>query len=192
MRSICIRGLTRGRADLRNEDERRALLRFSNREVIVALGFAGCVNVAMVLMAASAFNNGHSQVAEIETAYHTLVPLLGAGAAGVFLVALMASGISSSAVGTMAGQMIMQGFVGFHIPIWIRRAVTMAPAFAVVAMGYDATTSLVISQVVLSVILPVPMIALLLLSRRKDVMGDYATSGRSSPLPGLRRRSCSC
>jgi manganese transport protein len=171
-------GLTRGRANLRNENERRALLRFSNREVMVALGFAGCVNIAMVLMAAAAFNNGHSQVAEIETAYHTLVPLLGAGAAGVFLVALMASGISASSVGTMAGQMIMQGFVGFHIPIWVRRAVTMAPAFIVVAMGYNATTSLIISQVVLSVILPVPMISLLLLSRRKSVMGEYATSGR--------------
>ncbi|WP_020176539.1 Nramp family divalent metal transporter [Methyloferula stellata] len=177
-------GLTRGRANLRNETERRALLRFSNREVMVALGFAGCVNVAMVLMAAAAFNNGHSQVAEIETAYHTLVPLLGAGAAGVFLVALMASGISASSVGTMAGQMIMQGFVGFHIPIWVRRAVTMAPAFAVVAMGYNATTSLIISQVVLSVILPVPMISLLLLSRRKSVMGDYATSGRVFVLAG--------
>jgi manganese transport protein len=171
-------GLTRGRAVIRSEKERRVLLRFSNREVVVALGFAGCVNIAMVLMAASAFNAGHSEVAEIQTAYHTLAPLLGVGAASVFLVALMASGISSSAVGTMAGQMIMQGFVGFHIPLWIRRAVTMLPSFAVVAMGYDATTSLVISQVVLSVILPVPMIALLLLSRRKTVMGDYTVSDR--------------
>jgi manganese transport protein len=87
----------------------------------------------------------------------------------------MASGISSSAVGTMAGQMIMQGFVGFRIPLWVRRAVTMLPAFAVIAMGYNATTSLVISQVVLSVILPVPMIALLVLSRRKSIAGEYAT-----------------
>jgi len=169
-------GLTRGRAIIRNENERRALLRFSNREVVAALGFAGCVNIAMVLMAASAFSAGHSNVAEIETAYHTLIPLLGAGAGSVFLIALMASGISSSAVGTMAGQMIMQGFVGFYIPLWIRRAVTMLPSFAVVAMGYNATTSLIMSQVVLSVILPVPMIALLLLSRRKPVMGEYATS----------------
>jgi manganese transport protein len=168
-------GLTHGRVKVRNEKERRLLLRFSNREVMVALGFAGCVNIAMVLMAASAFNAGHKEVAEIETAYHTLAPLLGAGAASIFLVALMASGISSSAVGTMAGQMIMQGFVGFRISLWVRRAVTMLPAFAVIAMGYNATTSLIISQVVLSVILPVPMIALLVLSRRKSVTGDYAT-----------------
>jgi manganese transport protein len=168
-------GLTHGRATIRNERERRLLLRFSNREVVVALGFAGCVNIAMVLMAASAFNAGHKEVAEIETAYHTLAPLLGAGAASIFLVALMASGISSSAVGTMAGQMIMQGFVGFRIPLWVRRVVTTLPAFAVIAMGYNATTSLIVSQVVLSVILPVPMIALLVLSRRKSIAGVYAT-----------------
>ncbi len=168
-------GLTRGRVLIKNETERRTLLRFSNREVVAALGFAGLVNVAMVLMAASVFSAGHPEVAEIETAYHTLVPLLGAGAASVFLVALMASGISSSAVGTLAGQMIMQGFVGFYIPIWIRRAVTMLPAFVVVALGFNATTSLIISQVVLSVILPVPMIALLHLSRRESVMGNYKT-----------------
>jgi manganese transport protein len=169
-------GLTHQRVSIRNEAERLLLLRFSNREVVIALGFAGCVNVAMVVMAASAFNAGHKDVAEIETAYQTLVPLLGAGAASIFLIALMASGISSSAVGTMAGQMIMQGFVGFKIPVWVRRAVTMLPAFGVIALGYNATTSLIISQVVLSVILPVPMIALLVLSRRRSVMGDYRAS----------------
>ena len=95
----------------------RSLVRFSNREVVVALALAGLVNMAMVMMAAAAFHAGHSEVGEIETAYYTLVPLLGIGAAGVFLLALMASGISSSAVGTMAGQVIMQGFVGFHIPV---------------------------------------------------------------------------
>src|ERR1700680_4206975 len=97
------------------------------------------VNMAMVIMASSAFHTGHSDVAEIETAYHTLTPLLGIGAAGVFLLSLIASGVSSSTVGTMAGQMIMQGFVGFKIPIWVRRLVTMTPAFVVVALGADAT-----------------------------------------------------
>ena len=113
-------------------DERRQVLRFSNREVLLALVVAGLVNMAMVMMASSAFHAGHSDVAEIETAYYTLTPLLGVGAAGVFLVSLIASGVSSSAVGTMAGQMIMQGFVGFRIPIWVRRLVTMLPAFVVV------------------------------------------------------------
>ena len=96
------------------------------------------VNLAMVMMAAAAFHLGHSAVAEIQTAYPTLTPLLGA-AAGVFLVSLIVSGISSSVVGTMAGQMIMQGFVGFRIPIWVRRLVTMLPAFVVVGMGVDET-----------------------------------------------------
>ena len=109
-------GLTQNRAPARNDDERRQLLRFSNIEVFIALAVAGLVNMAMVVMAASAFHEGHSDVAEIETAYSTLTPLLGAAAAGVFLTALLASGLSSSAVGTMAGQMIMQGFVGFRIP----------------------------------------------------------------------------
>ena len=149
--------------------------------------------MAMVMMASAAFHAGHSDVAEIETAYHTLTPLLGAGAAGVFLISLLASGISSSAVGTMAGQMIMQGFVGFRIPIWVRRLVTMLPAFVVVALGVNATNALVISQVVLSIALPLPMIALLIFTQRADIMGpfvngrwtrigsDYRRGGRAVP-----------
>jgi manganese transport protein len=91
----------------------------------------------------------------------------------VFLLSLIASGISSSTVGTMAGQLIMQGFVGFRIPIWVRRLVTMAPAFVVVGLGANATNALVISQVVLSIALPLPMIALLIFTRRRDIMGQF-------------------
>ena len=169
-------GLTQARAPGRDVAERRALLRFSNREVVIALAVAGLVNMAMVVMASAAFHAGHSDVAQIGTAYHTLTPLLGAGAAGVFLVSLMASGISSSAVGTMAGQMIMQGFVGVRIPIWVRRLVTMLPAFVVVGLGVNATEALVASQVVLSFALPIPMIALVLFTRRRDIMGVFANS----------------
>jgi len=165
--------LTQDRAPARDEAERRKLLRYSNIEVVVALTIAGLVNMAMVMMAAAAFHGGHEDVAEIETAYHTLVPLFGAAAAGVFMVSLIASGLSSSAVGTMAGQVIMQGFVGFRIPLWIRRLVTMVPAFAVVAWGVNATQALIFSQVVLSLVLPVPMVALLLLMRRPSVMGQH-------------------
>ena len=168
-------GLTQGRAPARNLPERRQLVRYSNREVVAALLAAGIVNVAMVMMAARAFHIGHSDVAEIGTAYHTLVPVFGAAAAGIFLVSLMASGISSSVVGTMAGQVIMQGFTTWRIPVWLRRAVTMAPAFVVVALGYNATRSLILSQVVLSLALPVPMVALLLLTRRRDVMGPMVS-----------------
>jgi manganese transport protein len=169
-------GLTQSRGGLRTDAGRRRLIGFSNIEVLVALSLAGLVNMAMVMMAARAFHEGHSDVAEIQTAYHTLIPLFGAAAAGVFLVALISSGLSSSAVGTMAGQVIMQGFVGFRIPVWLRRLVTMLPSFAVVAMGADATTALVYSQVVLSLALPVPMIALVVLSAKPGVMGRFVNS----------------
>ncbi|MEZ5726099.1 MAG: Nramp family divalent metal transporter [Paracoccaceae bacterium] len=167
-------GLMQSRAQPRDDQDRRKLLRFSNIEVVLALAVAGLVNMAMVMMAASAFHQGHSDVAEIETAYHTLTPLLGAAAAGIFLTSLIASGISSSVVGTMAGQMIMQGFLHIRVPIWLRRLVTMVPAFAVVALGVNATQALVISQVILSIALPVPMLALLYFSGRREVMGSFA------------------
>ncbi len=169
-------GLTQNRAPARNDDERRQLLRFSNIETIIALAVAGLVNMAMVVMASSAFHAGHSDVAEIETAYATLIPLFGAAAAGVFLTALLASGLSSSAVGTMAGQMIMQGFVGFRIPVWARRLVTMIPALIVVWLGVNSTNALVMSQVVLSLVLPAPVIALIMFTRRKDIMGAFVNS----------------
>lgn len=167
-------GLTQGRVPIRSEGERRRILRFSNIEVVLALSVAGMVNMAMVMMAASAFHAGHAEVAEIETAYHMLTPMLGAAAAGIFLVSLVASGISSSVVGTMAGQMIMQGFLHVRVPVWVRRLVTMLPAFAVVLAGVNATEALVLSQVVLSIALPVPMVALLIFAGRRDLMGDHA------------------
>jgi len=169
-------GLTQARMPVRNDAERRMVLRFSNREVIAALAVAGLVNMAMVMMASSAFHAGHPEVAQIETAYHTLTPLLGIAAAGVFLLSLIAAGISASAVGTMAGQMIMQGFVGFSIPIWLRRLITMIPAFVVVGLGVNATNALVISQVVLSLALPLPMISLLIFTGRSAVMGEFANT----------------
>jgi manganese transport protein len=169
-------GLTQSRIPVRDDADRRKVLHFSNREVVVALAVAGLINMAMVMMASGAFHAGHSDVAEIETAYHTLTPLLGSAAAGIFLVSLIASGISSSTVGTMAGQMIMQGFIGIRIPIWFRRLVTMIPAFVVVALGVNATSALVVSQVVLSLALPLPMIALLIFTGRRDIMGVFTNS----------------
>ena len=114
-----------------------------------------------------------------------LTPLLGAAAAGMFLASLIASGISSSVVGTMAGQMIMQGFLHFHVPIWVRRLVTMVPAFVVVGIGVNATQALVMSQVVLSIALPVPMIALIIFSSRKDIMGVFIVGPVLRILSGL-------
>jgi manganese transport protein len=168
--------LTKDRMPTTDVAMRRRVLRWSNREVLIALSLAGVVNMAMVCMAARVFHPGHPEVAEIETAYHTLMPLLGGAAAAVFLISLLASGFSSSVVGTLAGQGIMQDFVHIRIPLWLRRVVTMAPAFGVVAWGANATDSLVMSQVVLSLALPVPMIALLVLARRRDVMGSFANA----------------
>jgi len=168
-------GLTQDRVVIPDQAARRKVVRFSNIEVVLALAIAGMVNMAMVMMAASAFHAGHSEVAEIETAYHLLTPLLGSAAASVFLVSLIASGVSSSVVGTMAGQMIMQGFTTWRLPVWFRRLVTMIPAFVVVALGVNATSALVMSQVVLSIALPVPMVALILFAGRKDIMGEFAT-----------------
>jgi manganese transport protein len=166
-------GLTQRRLPARTEVERKKVVFFSNVEVVIALTIAGMINMAMVIMASGAFHAGHPEVAEIETAYHTLAPLLGIAAAGIFLLSLIASGISSSVVGTMAGQMIMQGFVGFHIPLWLRRAITMAPSFVVVWLGVNATQALVMSQVVLSLALPFPMAALVWFTCNKKVMGSY-------------------
>lgn len=168
-------GLTQDRAGSPDPAAKRRLLRYSNREVVIALAVAGMINMAMVIMAATAFHQGNPEVAEIETAYHMLTPLLGAAAAGAFLVSLIASGISSSVVGTMAGQMIMQGFLRRRIPVWLRRLVTMAPAFVVVAMGVNPTEALVLSQVVLSIALPVPMVALVIFTARPDLMGEHVT-----------------
>ena len=166
--------LTQNRVRTTSDGERARVLRFSNREVCIALGIAGLVNLAMVMMAAAAFNAGHPEVAEIETAYHTLTPLLGGAAAAVFLISLIASGLSSSVVGTMAGQVILQGFFRLRIPLWARRLITMAPAFVVVALGAGATKALVISQVVLSLALPIPMIALIILTSDRALMGRFA------------------
>jgi manganese transport protein len=172
-------GLTQSRTAVRNDTERRSLLRFSNREVVIALGFAGLVNLAMVIMSTTLFSKSTPGIADINVAYHTLIPAIGAGAAGVFLVALIASGIASSAVGTMAGQVIMQGFVGFSVPVWARRLITMVPAF-VVALCCNTTSAMILSQVVLSFVLPLPMIALVVLSSRKSVMGDFVTGTRTA------------
>jgi manganese transport protein len=169
-------GLTQYRYPHTSERERRQVLRFSNIEVMVALGIASLVNLAMVLMAAGAFHAGHKDVAEIQTAYLSLTPLLGAAAATLFLVSLIASGLSSSAVGTMAGQLVMQGFVGFKTPLWLRRAITMLPSFVVIYLGVNATEALVLSQVVLSIALPIPMLALIWFIANDKIMGSYRSS----------------
>lgn len=165
-------GLTQNRVVGRNDEEKLIISRFNTKEVIIAMSLAGLINLSMMFMAASAFHgSGHTGIADIPSAYKTLTPLLGPAAAAAFLISLLASGISSSAVGTMAGQVIMQGFVKFTIPLWVRRVVTMLPTVIIVAMGMNPTKTLVLSQVVLSLVLPMPIISLVYFTRRKDIMG---------------------
>jgi manganese transport protein len=165
--------LTQDRIVAKNRGDVGRIVRFSYVDVIVALTIAGLVNLAMMYMAAAVFHaTGHAAVADIATAYRTLTPLLGNLAAVVFLISLTASGISSSVVGTMAGQVIMQSFVGFSVPLWVRRVITMLPAVVVVALGLNVTQTLIVSQVILSFVLPVPVIALVLLGSHRKIMGE--------------------
>lgn len=165
--------LTQQRIVPRSEQEARRIFRWTIPDVVLAMGMAGLVNMAMLYMAAATFHaHGQSNVADLNSAYQTLTPLLGGAASLVFAISLLASGLASSTVGTMAGQVIMQGFVGFTIPIWVRRLVTMIPAVIVAAVGLNPTATLVISQVVLSFVLPLPVITLIMFTRRRDLMGS--------------------
>jgi manganese transport protein len=154
--------------------QKRRLFRFELVDIGIALGIAGLVNAAMLMVAAATFHaSGAPPAADIITeAYRTLTPLLGGAASTVFALSLLASGLSSSAVGTMAGQTIMEGFLHWRIPLWLRRGVTMAPAIAIVAAGVNPTDALVLSQVVLSFGIPFALIPLVLFTRRRDLMGD--------------------
>jgi manganese transport protein len=164
--------LTRGRIVPASEDEARRIVNFNKIDVFIAMSMAGLVNMAMLFMSAKVFHfTGHANVADINTAYATLTPLLGGASALVFGVSLIASGVSSSHVGTMAGQVVMQGFVNFRIPIWLRRIATLVPALIAIYMRLDPTRTLVMSQVVLSFTLPIPVITLIMFTRDRDLMG---------------------
>ena len=164
--------LMQSRVVAREPGKLRRLMRFEIADVTIAMGIAGLINMAMLVMAASTFfAKGLTSIGTLEDAYKTLEPLLGKAASWVFGVSLLASGLSSSSVGTMAGQVIMQGFVQRRIPAWVRRLATMAPSLVVIAIGLDPTRTLVLSQVVLSFGLPFAVIPLVLFTRRKDIMG---------------------
>ncbi|ATM77546.1 Nramp family divalent metal transporter [Serratia fonticola] len=142
-------------------------------DVAIAMTIAGFVNLAMMATAAAAFHfNGHSGITDLDQAYLTLQPLLGNAAATIFGLSLVAAGLSSTVVGTLAGQVVMQGFVRFYIPIWVRRVVTMMPSFIVIMMGMDATRILVLSQVLLSFGIALALVPLLAFTGNRELMGD--------------------
>ncbi|MEA2248413.1 MAG: manganese transport protein, partial [Solirubrobacteraceae bacterium] len=164
--------LTQNRIVPRDDRERRALLRFQRVDVTLAMGIAGLVNMSMLIIAASLFHSrGLVGVDSIEEAHEQFGLLVGGGAALAFALALLASGFASSSVGTYAGQVVMQGFIARTIPLALRRAVTMTPALIVLALGLDPSRSLVISQVVLSFGIPFALVPLVILTRRRDIMG---------------------
>lgn len=146
-------------------------------DVAIAMTIAGFVNLAMMATAAAAFHfNGHSGITDLDQAYLTLQPLLGNAAATIFGLSLVAAGLSSTVVGTLAGQVVMQGFVRFYIPIWVRRVITMMPSFIVIMLGMDATRILVLSQVLLSFGIALALVPLLAFTGNRELMGDMVNS----------------
>lgn len=178
--------LTQRRIVVRDKKRLQSLYHFEIADVVIAMGMASFVNAAMLIMAAATFHNtGHAAVGTIEEAYRTLEPLLGTSAKWIFGLSLLLAGLSSSTVGTSAGQVIMQGFMQRHIPIWVRRLVTMAPSLAVIGAGLDPTRTLIVSQVVLSFGLPFAIIPLVMFTRRADIMGDLVNRRLTTALAGM-------
>ena len=168
--------LTQDRILTHSPKQKKRLLGFTKIEILIALGLAGIINLAMLTAAAGAFyHTGIANVGDLSVAYKTLTPLFGPLAAGAFAIALLASGLSSSTVGTLAGQIVMQGFVRFTIPLWLRRLVTMLPTFLVIWAGADVTQSLVLSQVILSFGIPLALVPLLLFGANRTIMGAWTS-----------------
>jgi manganese transport protein len=178
--------LTQQRVIAVDDDERRELLHFQRFDVVIALGVAGFINLTMLVVAAALFHgSGLTNVESIEGAHAGFESLLGGGAALAFGIALLASGLSSSSVGTYAGQVVMQGFIDRRIPLFVRRAATMAPSLVVLGLGWDATDTLVISQVVLSFGIPFALVPMIILTRRADIMGALVNRGATTILAGV-------
>jgi manganese transport protein len=164
--------LTQHRIVPRSEREALTIYRYTRIDVLIAMTIAGLINVAMLVIAATVFfNSGLTNVSSLEGAHRTLEPILGGASSVLFALALTASGLSSSTVGTLSGQVVMQGFVGWRIPVFVRRLVTMAPAFVVIGLGVDPSRTLVLSQVVLSFGIPFALIPLVMFTSRRELMG---------------------
>jgi manganese transport protein len=182
--------LTQDRLVPETDEDAQTLLRYTRVDVIIAMSIAGLINVAMLVMAASTFfQKGLLDVDSLEGAHKTLQPILGGASSALFALALLASGLSSSAVGTLSGQVVMQGFIRRQIPLAVRRGVTMVPAFVVIAIGVDPSRTLVISQVVLSFGIPFALVPLVYFTARRDIMGQLVnrriTTAAASVIAGV-------
>ena len=175
--------LTQHRIVAREPKAQRRLFRFQLVDVIIAMTLAGAINAAMLIMAASTFNGaGLHEIESIEEAHRTLTPLLGSAASVIFAISLLASGLASSTVGTMAGQIVMQGFIRRSIPLWLRRAITMIPTLIIIGIGADPTDTLVMSQVVLSFGIPFALIPLVMFTSNRSLMGETLVNRRTTTM----------
>jgi manganese transport protein len=164
--------LTQRRVVGRSARDKQRILRFERVDVLIAMTIAGVINMSMLLVGAAVFHaTGQTGISELDEVYHGLGRELGSNADVIFGIALLSSGLSSSSVGTMAGQVVMQGFIRRRIPLFLRRAITMVPALLVIAIGIDASSALVVSQVVLSFGIPFALVPLVLFSRDRELMG---------------------
>jgi manganese transport protein len=177
--------LTQNRVTAHDDAERRTLLRFNRVDVSIAMGLAGIINMSMLVIAASLFFGQGPEVDTIQKAHAGFRELVGPSAAIAFALALLASGFASSSVGTYAGQVVMQGFIERSVPLILRRAVTMTPALIVLAIGVDPTKALVISQVFLSFGIPFALVPLVLLTRRRDIMGALVNRRLTTATAGV-------
>jgi manganese transport protein len=165
--------LTQDRLVPETHEDAKTLLRYTRVDVIIAMTIAGLINVSMLVMAASTFfRTGFLHVDSLDGAHRTLEPILGSASGALFALALIASGLSSSAVGTLSGQVVMQGFIRRQIPVFVRRLVTMIPAFVVIAIGVNPSRTLVLSQVVLSFGIPFALVPLVLFTSKRSIMGE--------------------
>ena len=178
--------LTQNRVVPRNDSEARRLYRYTKIDVVIAMSIAGLINMAMLVVAATVFyGHGIFDVASLETAHKTLEPLLGTASSTLFALALLASGLSSSTVGTLSGQVVMQGFIDRKIPIFVRRLVTMLPALVVAAIGLNPSRVLVLSQVVLSFGIPFALIPLVWFTSRRHLMGNLVNAKTTTAIAAV-------
>jgi manganese transport protein len=178
--------LTQRRIVGRDEPEKKKILGFEKVDVVIALSLAGLVNLSMMIVAAALFHeSGFTGVESIDGAFEALQTLVSHRAATIFGIALLASGFASSSVGTMAGQVVMQGFIRRRIPLFLRRTITLAPALFVLAIGVDPTNALVGSQVVLSFGIPFALVPLVIIASKSEVMGELVNPRWLTALAGL-------
>jgi manganese transport protein len=166
-------GLVLSRRQPADPEQQRRLYRAAVLDSVLALNLAWLVNSAILIMSAAVFHTNQLAVASIEEAHRTLVPLLGGTAGLAFAVALLCSGLSSSTTGTLAGQMVLEGFLRLRVPLWARRLITMLPALTVIALGIDPLQALVLSQVALSLQLPLTILPLIIFTGRQAIMGQF-------------------